>query len=212
MRTHTAETQATMTPTKALQFLKEGNSRFINNLKANRNLMEQVDLTRQGQFPFATILHCIDSRTSAELIFDQGIGDIFSIRIAGNFVNEDILGSMEFASKLAGTKLILVMGHTHCGAVKGACDHVKMGNLTALLSKLNPVVEKVEAKYEEKGSANEALVQNVAEENVHYTIRQIMERSPIIKELVDKGELGLVGSMYDISNGEVRFFEEDSFV
>ena len=212
MRTHTAETQATMTPTKALQFLKEGNSRFINNLKANRNLMEQVDLTPQGQFPFATILHCIDSRTSAELIFDQGIGDIFSIRIAGNFVNEDILGSMEFASKLAGTKLILVMGHTHCGAVKGACDHVKMGNLTALLSKLNPVVEKVEAKYEEKGSANEALVQNVAEENVHYTIRQIMERSPIIKELVDKGELGLVGSMYDISNGEVRFFEEDSFV
>ena len=212
MRTHTAETQATMTPTKALQFLKEGNSRFINNLKANRNLMEQVDLTRQGQFPFATILHCIDSRTSAELIFDQGIGDIFSIRIAGNFVNEDILGSMEFASKLAGTKLILVMGHTHCGAVKGACDHVKMGNLTALLSKLNPVVEKVEAKYEEKGSANEALVQNVAEENVHYTIRQIMERSPIIKELVDKGELGLVGSMYDISNGEVRFFEEDFFV
>jgi carbonic anhydrase len=212
MRTHTAETQATMTPKKALQFLKEGNQRFTNNLKANRNLMDQVEKTGAGQFPFATILHCIDSRTSAELIFDQGIGDIFSIRIAGNFVNDDILGSMEFASKIAGTKLILVMGHTQCGAIKGACDHVKMGNLTTLLSKLNPVVNMVEPEFEIKGSGNAELVQKVADENVHYTIQQILLRSPILKEMIDKGELGLVGSMYDISSGEVSVFESDTFV
>jgi carbonic anhydrase len=212
MKTHTAETQATMTPRKAMNFLKEGNDRFVNNLKANRNLMDQVDKTRQGQFPFATILHCIDSRVSAELLFDQGIGDIFSIRIAGNFVNEDILGSMEFASKLAGTKLILVMGHTHCGAIKGACDHARMGNLTALINKLEPVVDVVEKDFETKGSGNPELVQKVAEENVHYTIRQILERSPILKEMVDAGDLGLVGSMYDIETGKVEFYESDTFV
>jgi carbonic anhydrase len=147
MKAHTSETQATMTPEKALNFLKEGNQRFLDNMKLNRNLIDQVDQTMTGQFPFATILHCIDSRVSAELLFDQGIGDIFSIRIAGNFVNDDILGSMEFASKLAGTKLILVMGHTHCGAIKGACDHVEMGNLTTLLEKLQPAVKAVEPKH-----------------------------------------------------------------
>jgi carbonic anhydrase len=201
-----------MTPDKALQFLREGNGRFVQNLNANRNLMEQVDSTQSGQFPFATILHCIDSRVSAELLFDQGIGDVFSIRIAGNFINEDILGSMEFASKLAGTKLIVVLGHTHCGAIKGACDHVEMGNLTAMLQKLQHVVEKVEPKHTIKGSGNEALVQEVAEENVHYSIRQILERSPIIKEMVDSGELGLVGGIYNISTGEANFFEEDTFI
>ncbi|MBD3661711.1 MAG: carbonic anhydrase, partial [Arenibacter algicola] len=138
MKAHTRETQATMTPNKALQYLKEGNQRFQGNLKANRNLLEQVNDTSEGQFPFATILSCIDSRVSAELVFDQGLGDIFSIRIAGNFVNEDILGSMEFACKLAGTKLIVVLGHTSCGAVKGACDHARLGNLTALITKIEP--------------------------------------------------------------------------
>src|SRR5919205_2586939 len=135
MRTHTKETQATTTPQAALQFLREGNYRFVNNLKAHRNLLEQVNETRDGQFPFATILSCIDSRTSAELIFDQGLGDVFSVRIAGNIVNEDILGSMEFACKVAGSKFIVVLGHTKCGAIKGACDDVEIGNLTTLLSK-----------------------------------------------------------------------------
>lgn len=137
MRTFNKELQKEVTPALALELLKNGNERFVNNLKANRNLLEQVNQTRDGQWPFATILSCIDSRTSAELIFDQGLGDVFSIRIAGNIVNTDILGSMEFACKVAGSKLIVVLGHTKCGAVKGACDHVEMGNLTELLSKTN---------------------------------------------------------------------------
>ncbi|MCB0372341.1 MAG: carbonic anhydrase, partial [Muricauda sp.] len=151
MKSHTKETQSTMTPAKAIQFLKEGNERFQNNLKANRNLLQQVNETKDGQFPFATILSCIDSRVSAELVFDQGLGDIFSIRIAGNFVNQDILGSMEFACKLAGTKTVVVLGHTSCGAVKGACDHARMGNLTALINKIEPAV------YETKEPKDEAL-------------------------------------------------------
>ena len=140
MKTLNKEIQSTITPRKALELLKNGNNRFVNNLKANRNLLEQVNETSEGQWPFAIVLSCIDSRTSAELIFDQGLGDIFSVRIAGNIVNTDILGSMEFACKVAGSKLVVVLGHTKCGAVKGACDHVEMGNLTELLSKLQPAV------------------------------------------------------------------------
>ena len=140
MRVHTKETQASLTPRMALEILQEGNARFVKNLKAQRDLLGQVNATRDGQWPFATILSCIDSRTSSELIFDQGLGDVFSVRIAGNIVNTDILGSMEFACKVAGSKLIVVLGHTKCGAVKGACDHVEMGNLTELLSKLQPAV------------------------------------------------------------------------
>ena len=138
-----------MTPKKSLDFLKEGNQRFQNNLKANRNLLEQVNDTSEGQFPFATILSCIDSRVSAELVFDQGLGDIFSVRIAGNFVNEDILGSMEFGCKLAGTNLIVVLGHTSCGAIKGACDHARLGNLTALIKKIEPAVDAVKEPTDE---------------------------------------------------------------
>jgi len=140
MKAHNRESQSQMTPRKAMEFLQEGNKRFVNNLKAHRDLLEQANATVDGQWPFATILSCIDSRTSAELIFDQGLGDIFSVRIAGNIVNTDILGSMEFACKVAGSKLIVVLGHSKCGAVKGACDHVEMGNLTELLSKLQPAV------------------------------------------------------------------------
>lgn len=140
MRTHSKETQSSLTPQAALQILKEGNQRFINNLKANRNLLQQVNETSTGQFPFATILSCIDSRTSAELVFDQGLGDIFSIRIAGNILNEDILGSMEFATKVVGTKVLVVLGHTKCGAIVGACNHVEMGNLTTLLNKIQPAI------------------------------------------------------------------------
>lgn len=209
MKAHTKETQATMTPEKSLQFLKEGNLRFQNNLKANRNLLEQVNATSDGQFPFATILSCIDSRVSAELIFDQGLGDIFSIRIAGNFANEDILGSMEFACKLAGTKIIVVLGHTSCGAIKGACDDAKLGNLTTLISKIKPAVEatKEPTDSSKRNSGNIDFVDTVAEKNVHMTIDNIKAKSPVLKEMESTGEIKIVGAMYDISTGSVTFFE-----
>ena len=208
MKAHTRETQATMTPEKALQFLKEGNQRFQNNLKANRNLLEQVNDTSDGQFPFATILSCIDSRVSAELVFDQGLGDIFSIRIAGNFVNEDILGSMEFGCKLAGTKLVVVLGHTSCGAIKGACDHVRLGNLTALINKIEPAVAAVKEPKDEslRNSQNLEFVDAVSTKNVEITIENIRERSRILAEMEKYGEILIVGAMYDISNGEVTFY------
>ncbi|RKR14954.1 carbonic anhydrase [Maribacter vaceletii] len=208
MKAHTKETQATMNPIKALDFLKEGNKRFVNNLKANRNLLEQVNDTSEGQFPFATILSCIDSRVSAELVFDQGLGDIFSIRIAGNFVNEDILGSMEFASKLAGTKLIVVLGHTSCGAIKGACDHARMGNLTALINKIEPAVAAVQEPKDEsiRNSKNLEFVNAVSEKNVHITIENIRERSKILAEMEEQGEIKIVGAMYNVSTGSVDFY------
>jgi carbonic anhydrase len=182
MRAHTKETQASMTAQTALQILKEGNERFVNNLKVNRNLLQQVNETRDGQWPFAVILSCIDSRTSAELIFDQGLGDIFSVRIAGNIVNEDILGSMEFACKVAGSKIIVVLGHTKCGAVKGACDHVEMGNLTTLLQKLQPAVDAETSTVNERNSGNSTFVENVATINVRRNVQEIMNRSAILKK------------------------------
>lgn len=208
MKAHTRETQATMTPQKALNFLKEGNVRFQNNLKANRNLLEQVNDTSDGQFPFATILSCIDSRVSAELVFDQGLGDIFSVRIAGNFVNEDILGSMEFACKLAGTKVIVVLGHTSCGAIKGACDDAKLGNLTALISKIKPAVKAVTQPVESslRNSSNLEFVNTVAEKNVYMTIDNVRNQSPVLKEMEDKGTIKIVGAMYDINDGSVTFY------
>lgn len=209
MKAHTRETQATMTPQKSLQYLKEGNQRFQNNLKANRNLLEQVNDTSDGQFPFATILSCIDSRVSAELVFDQGLGDIFSVRIAGNFVNVDILGSMEFASKLAGTKLIVVLGHTSCGAVKGACDDAKLGNLTAMLSKIKPAVNAVEEPKDPslRNSKNIEFVDNVSHMNVSLTIDRIHAESPVLSEMEKNGEIMIIGAMYDINTGAVTFFE-----
>ena len=209
MKAHTKETQATMTPDKALQYLKEGNQRFQNNLKANRNLLEQVNDTSEGQFPFATILSCIDSRVSAELVFDQGLGDIFSVRIAGNFINEDILGSMEFACKLAGTKLLVVLGHTSCGAIKGACDHARMGNLTALINKIEPAVDAVKEPMDNslRNSSNLEFVNEVAAKNVHMAIENVRKDSPILAEMEKNKEIFIVGAMYDISTGEVSFFE-----
>jgi len=206
MRTHNKESQSTVTPFLALQYLKEGNQRFVNNLKYNRNLLQQVNETRDGQWPFAVVLSCIDSRTSAELIFDQGLGDIFSIRIAGNIANEDILGSMEFACKVAGSKLIVVLGHTKCGAVKGACDHVEMGNLTALLSKLRPAVDDETTTKAERNSKNSEFVENVATINVQRTVDAIMERSHILHEMIEKGEIGICGAMYDVETGVVDFY------
>lgn len=198
-----------MTPAKALRFLKEGNERFRRNLKANRDLLEQVNTTADGQFPFATILSCIDSRVSAELVFDQGLGDIFSIRIAGNFVNQDILGSMEFACKLAGSKLIVVLGHTNCGAIKGACDHVRLGHLTSLLHKIEPAVAAVREPKDEalRNSMNVEFVDAVAETNVRLALEDIRSQSKILCEMEQVAEIAMVGGMYDVTTGEVRFLE-----
>ncbi len=212
MRTHTKDTQSSITPASALQILKEGNQRFVNNLKFNRNLLQQVNETRDGQWPFAVILSCIDSRTSAELIFDQGLGDIFSIRIAGNIANEDILGSMEFACKVAGSKFIVVLGHTKCGAVKGACDGVEMGNLTKLLSKLKPSVEDEVMTLYKRNASNPIFVENVAAINVHRTANEILKRSPILKELIDSGDLGICGAMYNVETGMVEFYEDSKII
>ena len=208
MRTLTKEMQAAITPSMALELLKEGNKRFVNNLKVNRNLLQQANETSDGQHPFAIILSCIDSRTSAELIFDQGLGDIFSVRIAGNIINEDILGSMEFACKVAGSKIIVVLGHTKCGAVKGACDHVEMGNLTALLTKIRPAVDDEKATVENRNSNNGAFVENVATINVKRTVKSIMERSTILKEMIEKGQIGIIGGTHDISSGAVTFYPD----
>jgi len=209
MKAHTKETQATMTPEKSLQYLKEGNQRFQQNLKANRNLLEQVNDTSAGQFPFATILSCIDSRVSAELIFDQGLGDIFSVRIAGNIVNEDILGSMEFACKLAGTELIVVLGHTSCGAVKGACDHAEMGNLTKLIEKITPAVNAVAEPKDEslRTSKNLSFVDEVSHINVQLMIDRIHAESPILTEMEQSGAIKIIGAMYDVNTGAVEFYE-----
>lgn len=212
MKAHNKETQAQMTPRKALQFLKEGNDRFINNLKANRNLLEQVNETRDGQWPFATILSCIDSRTSAELIFDQGLGDVFSVRIAGNIVNTDILGSMEFACKVAGSKLIVVLGHSKCGAVKGACDHVEMGNLTELLSKIQPAVYEEKVTTSERSSKNSEFVENVAEINVKRSVKNIIERSFVLEQMLENGQIGIVGAMHDIETGVVTFYDDVMYI
>lgn len=207
MKTLTKELQAMITPTEALGLLKRGNERFMNNLKANRNLLLQANETSEGQYPFAIILSCIDSRTSAELIFDQGLGDIFSVRIAGNIVNEDILGSMEFACKLAGAKIIVVLGHSKCGAIKGACDHAEMGNLTTLLSKIRPAVDDELATKENRTSANPDFVENVAAINVKRTVNSIPEKSKILDQMLQNGEINIIGGMHDISTGKVTFFD-----
>ncbi|MBK8624142.1 MAG: carbonic anhydrase [Saprospiraceae bacterium] len=207
MKAHSAESQSTVTPDKALQFLKEGNNRFVNNLKVNRNLLEQVNDTREGQWPFAIVLSCIDSRTSAELIFDQGLGDIFSVRIAGNILNEDILGSMEFATKVVGSRIIVVLGHTKCGAVKGACDHIEMGNLTTLLNKIQPAVYEEKSVSDNRTSKNSEFVEKVATLNVQLTMELIRRESVIIHELEEIGAIKIVGGMYNVDSGMVEFYE-----
>lgn len=212
MKTLTKEMQSAISPSKALELLKDGNKRFVSNLKVNRNLLQQANETSDGQHPFAVILSCIDSRTSAELIFDQGLGDIFSARIAGNIINEDILGSMEFACKVAGSKIIIVLGHTKCGAVKGACDHVEMGNLTALLSKIQPAVYDEKTVTENRNSTNEEFVEKVSIINVKRTVDAILQRSPILKEMIEKGEIGIAGGTHDITTGEVYFYDEASII
>ena len=207
MNAQTKASQDAISPVKALELLKEGNQRFTAKQQVERDLNLQVEQTSTGQFPFATVLSCIDSRVPAELVFDQGIGDIFSVRIAGNFVNSDILGSMEFASKLAGTKLILVLGHTACGAVKGACDHAELGNLTGMLDKIAPAVDAVTepAAAADRTSANIDFVNAVGVKNVTLTIERIREESPVLAEMEQAGEIQIVGGMYDIATGQVNF-------
>ena len=210
MKAHTSETQATITPEKALEFLKEGNKRFVGNLKVNRNLLEQVNDTRQGQWPFAVILSCIDSRTSAELIFDQGLGDIFSIRIAGNFVNQDILGSMEFGCNVAGSKLVVVLGHSKCGALKGGLDAPKieglgMDNLNHLIYHFQPCIDKIIKEGEERSSTNEDLLERLNICNIEKTMDDIRHQSSTLRTLEEEGKSKIVGANYCVESGEVTW-------
>jgi carbonic anhydrase len=196
---------ADMTPELALELLKEGNARFINGLSANRDLLRKVQETKDGQKPFAAILSCMDSRAPAELIFDQGIGDIFNIRIAGNVISPYVLGSLEYAIAVAGSKLILVMGHTNCGAIKGACDNVKMGNLTHLLDQIQDSVKKESSVLENRNGSNIEFVNKVSKLNVHHSISQMLDRSEVIREHVEQGKISIVAAMYDIATGQVAF-------
>lgn len=203
----TAATQAEMTPASALAALREGHERFRAGKPAARNLREQVEQTSGGQWPFAVVLSCVDSRAPAELLLDQGIGDMFNIRIAGNFVNEDILGSMEFACKVAGAKLILVLGHTACGAIKGACDSVELGNLTGMLAKLRPAVDATPEPTDpaQRTSANAVFVDDVGRRNVEQTIANIRERSQVLREMAEEGAIAIAGAIYDVRTGTVEF-------
>ena len=207
MWSHTKETQDKVTPQMALGYLKEGNARFLSNLKSDRNLLKQVNQTSEGQFPFAAVLSCIDSRTSAELIFDQGLGDIFSIRIAGNVLNDDILGSMEFACGVSKSKIIVVLGHSKCGAVESACSNYTGGHITGLLSKIKPAIELETFTKINRNGNNIQFVNNVSEINVHYTMEQIRQKSPLLNDLEKEGKILIVGGYYDIETGEVSFYE-----
>lgn len=207
MRTYTKEIQEGLTPELAIEILKQGNERFVNNIKTHRNLLQQVNETSAGQFPFAAILSCIDSRTSAELIFDQGLGDILSIRIAGNILNEDILASMEFACKLAGSKLIVVLGHTKCGAIEGACNNIVLGHITKLLSKIQPAIDQETETTEERNGTNRPFLLNVTKNNVFLTLTKIKEQSSILHEMEQSGEIKIIGGLHDIDTGQVIFYE-----
>ncbi len=209
MKTFTRKHQEDLTPLEAIQLLKQGNERFVNNLKINRNLLQQINETSESQNPFAIVLSCIDSRTSAELIFDQGLGDIFSCRIAGNILNDDLIGSMEFACKVAGSKLVVVLGHTGCGAIKGACDRVKMGKLTGLLKKVSPAIKLARTANHNHDPNSDSFVDEVASLNVKVVLNQIGKQSEILTEMVRREEIKIVGGMYDISTGIVSFIERE---
>lgn len=200
MHTHTKKFRESVTPTQAIELLKEGNQRFLNNIKRHRDNLQLVNETKDEQHPVAVVLSCIDSRTSAELVFDQGLGDIFSIRIAGNIVNDDILASMEFACKIAGAKAIVILGHTNCGAIKGACEDVHLGHLNGLISKIKPAIQ-------ECASKDKNDVDLVAEVHVHRMVKEVLTRSTILNQMIQDNEIALVGGMYAIETGEVKFFE-----
>ena len=203
-RVQTSESQAALTPASALEKLKKGNARFVDKNMRSREWLAKVSATAAGQYPFAVILACMDSRAPIEIIFDQGIGDVFGIRIAGNIVNEDVLGSMEYATKVVGSKLVVVLGHTSCGAVKGAIDDAKLGNLTELLAKIRPAV----AASGPGSAKDDAYVNKVAEANVSQAMKEIREKSPTINAQLDAGTVGLVGAIYDVSTGKVTFLPD----
>ncbi|MCR9288395.1 MAG: carbonic anhydrase family protein [Bacteroidetes bacterium] len=204
--TQTAKSQAALSPVSSVELLKKGNARFLNGAPLNRDLHQQVHQTASGQYPFATVVSCIDSRIPTEIIFDQGIGDLFNARVAGNFVNKDILGSLEFACKLAGSKVIVVMGHTSCGAVKGACDHAKLGNLTQMLDKIMPAVDAISTPDgTDRSSKNLDFVNQVAVKNVEFTIANIKSESSVLNDMFENGEIDIVGAMYDVKSGKVDF-------
>ena len=195
-----------VTPAEALLRLKEGNFRFINNMLQHKDLLSSVDQTKNGQTPYAAIFSCMDSRTSAELIFDQGVGDIFSIRIAGNVITDGILGSLEYATAIAGASLILVLGHTNCGAIKGACDHVRAGHLTSLLERIDPALERATALFTGKNtSANDDFVAAVTKFNIEHSMAEILRRSDMIRELVEKKKVAIAPAVYDVATGKVSF-------
>jgi carbonic anhydrase len=203
----TKESQAAMSPQQALAELRDGNARFVSGKPRHRDFPAQVQATAAGQYPFAVVLSCLDSRQPIEIVFDQGVGDIFSARVAGNVLNDDILGSMEFACKASGAKLIAVIGHSNCGAIKGAIDDVELGNLTGLLAKIKPAIDAVPAEVQPRTSKNAAFVNEVSEANVRLVMKEIRERSPILREMLDSGQIALVGGMYDLSTGKVQFYD-----
>jgi carbonic anhydrase len=201
------ESQAAITPQQALAELKAGNARFLAGQSRHRDLLAEVRATASGQYPYAVVLSCLDSRQPIEIVLDQGIGDIFSARVAGNVLTDDILASMEFGCKVAGAKQIAVIGHSNCGAVKGAVDNVEMGNLTAMLAKIKPAIEATPGYDQSRTSKNLEFVDKVAEANVRLVMQQIRDRSPILREMLDKGQIGLAGGMYDLSTGRIHFYE-----
>ncbi len=203
----TREAQAKITPAKALKMLEEGNARFVSGNATDYDYNAQIKKTAAGQFPFASVLSCLDSRIIPEIIFDRGVGDLFVARVAGNFTNDDILGSFEFASTLAGSKLIVVMGHSECGAVKGACDAAQLGLLSTTLANINPAVTAVEG-HDPRSSKNAEFVHAVTDMNVRLTMKTLRDRSVVLRQMIDSGEIALVGAMYDISTGAVTFFED----
>jgi carbonic anhydrase len=211
MKTLNKTSQASITPAQALQLLRNGNERFVDNLRLHRNLLEQVNETRDGQWPMAAIVSCMDSRTSAELIFDQGLGDIFSIRLAGAVISDNVLGSLEYACKVAGSKFIVVLGHSKCGAIKGACDNVEMGNLTGLLNKITPAVYAEKTIKQNRTSSNPDFVDAVTHLHTKRSVQAIMDQSHILREMILNGEIGIIGAMYNVETGVVTF-QEDTLV
>ncbi len=212
MRTHKELTRQTLTPLKAIDILKEGNFRFVTALNLDHDHLQLINETKDGQWPYAAIVSCMDSRTSAELVFDQGLGDIFSIRLAGNVISENVLGSLEYACKVAGSKLIVVLGHTKCGAIKGACDNVEMGNLTGLLHKIRPAVEGESTVTENRTSSNSEFVNKVTHLHVQNCVQDVIQGSPILREMLDNGEIGIVAATYNIETGQVHFHEEGRYI
>ncbi|QMT61059.1 carbonic anhydrase [Legionella sp. PC997] len=211
-KTITQAKQQNMTPKQALQRLKDGNQRFLNNTPIPRDYLKQAHQSSYGQYPFAVVLNCMDSRSVPELFFDQGLADLFTLRVAGNVLNDDILGSMEFATKVVGSRLIVVLAHTSCGAVSGACSGVELGHLTDVINKIKPVVQMSMEEQGTKNCSDPKLIDAMAKANALRIVREMQERSPILKDLITKKQVGIVAGLHDIKTGKVQFFEEERSV